>query len=152
MNREQKLREALIVALPVMLRADQLDGMYSHEVEIEAVKKALSAEPEQVACPTGCAVNALVRLTDDEVESTFFAVPAFARWVFTAPQKEFANAIQAAMGAKQPAPDASGIEAALTRFLDEGADLEPQKRYLWQEGRAALADYRATLAKHGGGA
>jgi len=45
----------------------------------------------------------------------------------------------------QPAPDASGIEAALTRFLDEGAELEPQKRYLWQEGRAARDDYRKGL-------
>lgn len=28
--------------------------------------------------------------------------------------------------------------AALKRFVDEGKDLEPLKRYLWQEARAAI--------------
>jgi hypothetical protein len=32
------------------------------------------------------------------------------------------------------------IEQALRRFVEEGADLEPQKRYLWQEARAALRE------------
>lgn len=54
-----------------------------------ALAKVLAAEPAK-----------LVRLTEDEIERTFFAVPAFRQWAFTGPQKEFAKSIMEAMERK----------------------------------------------------
>lgn len=102
------MREALLLALPVMERAEQIDGMLSHAVEIETVKNALAIHAsgsgeivDHVPDATKMMTTArLVRLTDDEIAHEYSKADAY---LMMCDHYEFglvANAIQDALAAK----------------------------------------------------